>query len=152
MPLMVQRQHKSAQFRPVMPNDPLWQSGHDRASVQRHPPFAPVADGMRTQHHVVNHKILVALEPRPCRNLGLHHLLLVNHPFRRLTLLVTASARRIRPARLSRLLHPARRLHLRPPLETLQPPNLLALCRNRPLQLSQTAQQLNHKRLQFPVR
>ena len=72
-------QHEAPQLRPEVTREPRRQRRHHHPAIGGEPALAPVADHMRTQHKILNHIVLVALETRAVRNLDLDDPILIDH-------------------------------------------------------------------------
>ena len=99
--LMVLQQHEAAQFRPKVAGNPGRHRRENRLPVGREPALPADAHDMRAQHQILDDEVLVALEARPGRHVGLDDALLVNDQPLGLALLDAALARLVRSARSS---------------------------------------------------
>ena len=76
--LMVLQQHEAAQFRPKVAGNPGRHRRENGLPVGREPAFPADAHDMRAQHEILDDEVLVALEARPGRHIGLDDALLIN--------------------------------------------------------------------------
>jgi hypothetical protein len=129
--------------------DPARQGRHDQPSLRRQPTLAAVAHRLGPQHQILHEKVLVTAELRAGRHRRGQHPLLDSHP--RLHLATATTLGAARRLRLGRLLHAARLDHW-PALQPLEAGDLLALRRDRPLELRHLAQQRAHQSLQLGQR
>src|SRR6476659_8223961 len=129
-----------------MPADTSRKGRNNALPVRRDPAFPPITDHLRTQHQVLHHEILVALEPRSGWRQCLEHLLLDDSPRYRLATTLTLAIPRRFPR--ARVLHAAR-LNVRPPLQAFEPGDLLALLGDDTLEFGHVFQQLYHQPLQL---
>ena len=116
-------QHETPQLRPEVTADPRRQRRHHHPAIWGQPALAPVAHHMGTQDQVLNHVVLVTLEARAVRDLGLDDSILVDGQPRKLA--ATALALAVRRLRIGALVH-AGRLDRRRPLQSLQARDLFA--------------------------
>ena len=147
--LVILHQHEAAQFRPEMAADARGQRRDDGFTRRRQPALATVAYHPRGEHQVLHLIRLIALELRALRSRHPKHLRLHGDPRGHLATAVAVAplAMRLRPGG---VFHAARLDH-RPALEPLEASNLIALRRDRPLQLSYLAQQFHHQSFQLGV-
>ena len=73
LPLVVLRQHETAQLRPEMARHTRWQRRNHRPSIRRNPALAAIADSPNPQHNILHHEILVSLEAGTRRDLQRKH-------------------------------------------------------------------------------
>src|SRR5580700_6397612 len=140
---MVLHQHEAAQLRAEMPRNALRQRGDDARSVRGNPAFTPVTHHPCTHHDILHQEGLVALEVRACRWPCLQHLLLDADP-RLYSTTPTALVPLGWSRRFACLLHAAW-LYPRPPLQSLQPGDLLPLLRHQLLQRGDVTKQPNNQ-------
>jgi hypothetical protein len=93
--LMVLQQREAAQFRSKVAGNPSWQRREDGPPVGREPALPADAHDMRAQHEILDDEVLVALEARPGRHVGLDNALLINDQPLSLALLDPALVRRL---------------------------------------------------------
>jgi hypothetical protein len=137
---MVLQQHEAPQFRPEVAGNPGRHRRENCPPIGREPALPADAHDMRVQHQILDDEVLVALEARPGRHVGLDDALLINDQPLGLALLGAALARLVRRLRLGLLLHatwPDRGTSR----HALQLGNLRAQVRHRPLQLGVFRQQ-----------
>ena len=120
---VILRQHEAPQLGTEVADDPGRQRRH-RRPLGRQPALTPKPDHMTAHHQILDHIILVALEPRARRHGRRDDAILVDdQAFRALApALGLAPPSPLRPAR---SLHPAR-LDRRAPVQTLKARNLIA--------------------------
>ena len=145
--LVMLQQHEAAQLWPEVTLDARRQRGHQRPAVGRQPALAAVADDPRLQAQLLDHEVLVALEPRAGRRADRQHSLFVDHALGDRAALrpLGLGARRWPPRR---ALHP-RRLQLGPSLQSLEPGDLLLERRVLIAQPDHLAEQLGHQPAQL---
>ncbi len=120
-------------------------------AVRRHPALSTVAQGVDPQHEVLHHEIRVAFEARPCRHGGLDDALLMDGPALRLRTAATRGLGRIGDGT-ARLLHTARRhvrLDVRPPLQPLEPGDLIPLLGYDAVQSRHPFEKVDHQSFQL---
>jgi hypothetical protein len=150
LPLVVLRQHETAQLRPEMARHTRWQRRNHRPSIRRNPALAAIADGPNPQHNILHHEILVSLEAGTRRDLQRKQRLLDADPWRHLAAAAPAGTH-VPPLRRRSLLH-ATRLDIGATFQALQSRNLLAQLHDSSLLFRVLAQQLQHKLLKLRVR
>ena len=146
---MVLQQHETAQLRPKVTSNPGRHRRENGLPVGREPAFPADADDMRAQHEILDDEILVALEARSDRHVGLDDALLVNDQSLGLALLDAALARLVRWLRL--LLHAARP-DRRAPRHAFELGNFRTQFRHRLLQLGVFRQQAFGQGLKLATR
>ena len=141
--LVMLQQHEAAQFRPKVAFDTGRQRRHQRPAVGRQPALAAVADDPRLQPQILDHEVLVALEPRAGRRGDRQHPLFADHALGGRAALRTLGLG-ARPSFRRRPLHP-RRLDLGPALVPLEPGDLFTQRRVLFPQPDHLAEQLGHQ-------
>src|SRR3954453_15903965 len=106
--LMILQQYEAAQLRPKVAGNPSRHRREDGPPVGREPAFPADAHDMRAQHQILDDEVLVALEARPGRHVGLDDALLFNDQPLGLALPDAALAGLVRRLRFRLLLHAAR--------------------------------------------